>query len=97
MKKNNYDHEWWLSLPFAEYLFFAALVVGALASALWSLYDLWRGNIMRAILLFIIWLVFFGWLALSLHKRRKVHFLISFLGAALVLIAVWFGILRGLK
>ena len=92
-KNNNLIKEdtglkWWFFLPFEQLA--VVVLFGTLAPALWALYDLSNGNIIRAVLVFGVWLVLFTWLALVLHKRRKAHFLFSFLGAATVLGGFWY-------
>jgi hypothetical protein len=83
----------WMLFPFLEQIF-CLVVFASVAPAIWALFELSRGHITTAIISFCIWLVFFTWLALVLHRRRKVHFLISLLGAGIVLLAAWYGVLK---
>lgn len=86
--------KWWFFLPFEQLA--VAVLFGTMAPALWALYDLSRGNMTRAVLVFGVWLVLFTWLSFVLHKRRKAHFLFSFFGATIVLVGAWY-LLKGVK
>lgn len=80
------DRDSWLLLPFGEHLLCVSIFL-LLAPAVWGIYKICTGDLMFGTLLMLGWFVLFFPLAIFLHRRKIVRFVISLPGAALILSA----------